>query len=229
MLGRVSGERIRHELYLILREREPERVLCRLDELDVLSQIHPEFACGEGTQAQFGKLRHAIASGEWDVPFEENGLPTPGLYLALMTYGLSRPDLEAVANRLKIYRHDLTLLNQVLELRERETDLDRPDLSNQEIDAMLRNLSTAAVLIVWLRTSSDRVRERLSHYETKLRHIQPVVDGEYLKSLGLKPSPLFSKLLWAVRSARLDGEIETVEEEKDLIAHLLAERDRASP
>jgi tRNA nucleotidyltransferase (CCA-adding enzyme) len=229
MLGRVSGERIRHELYLILREREPERVLCRLDELDVLSQIHPQFACGEGTQAQFGRLRQAIASGEWDVQFEENGLPTPGLYLALMTYDLSRPDLEAVANRLKIYRHDLTLLNQVLELREREADLDRRDLSNQEIDAMLRNLSTAAVLILWLRTTSDRVRERLWHYETKLRHIQPVVDGEYLKSLGLKPSPLFSKLLRAVRSARLDGEIQTVEEEKGLIAHLLAERDKASP
>jgi tRNA nucleotidyltransferase (CCA-adding enzyme) len=49
------------------------------------------------------------------------------------------------------------------------------------------------------------------------------VDGVYLKSLGLRPSPLFSKLLDAVRDARLDGQIDTVEEEKALIARLLEE------
>ena len=70
------------------------------------------------------------------------------------------------------------------------------------------------------------MRERVWHYETELRHVQPMVDGDYLKSLGLKPSPLFSKLLHAVRDALLDGEIHTVEEEKALIARLLAERGR---
>ncbi|NLF14107.1 MAG: hypothetical protein GX597_20180, partial [Anaerolineaceae bacterium] len=43
--------------------------------------------------------------------------------------------------------------------------------------------------------------------------------------LGLRPSPLFRRLLDAVRNARLDGEIETVEEEKELVARLLAERE----
>ena len=50
--------------------------------------------------------------------------------------------------------------------------------------------------------------------------------ASYLKALGLKPSPLFSRLLHAVRDARLDGEIETVEEEKALIARLLAEQEK---
>jgi tRNA nucleotidyltransferase (CCA-adding enzyme) len=80
-------------------------------------------------------------------------------------------------------------------------------------------------MILWLCTTSNLVRERLWYDETELRHVQPEVDGEYLKGLGLKPSPLFSRLLHAVRDARLDGEIETVEEEKALIARLLAERE----
>ena len=58
----------------------------------------------------------------------------------------------------------------------------------------------------------------------ELRHIQPEVDGEYLKGLGLRPSPLFSKLLNAVRDARLDGRVQTVEEERALVDRLLAER-----
>ena len=121
----------------------------------------------------------------------------------------------------------LFVFNRTNNLREREADLDRSDLRNREIDALLRYSSTPALLILWLRSDSVRVRERLWRYEKELRHIQPTVDGEYLKSLGLKPSRLFSKLLYAVRDAKLDGEIYTEVEEKALIVQLLEEREEA--
>jgi tRNA nucleotidyltransferase (CCA-adding enzyme) len=223
MLSRVSGERIRHELYLILREQEPERVLCRLDGLNVLIQIHPGLICLEGIWERFVALRQVVAAGQWNVPPAENGRPAPALYLSLLTYHLSRAELDALAARLKIFRTDLNLLHQVLDLQELEAELDRPDLTNHELYALLRYSSSPALMIHWLYTGSERVRERLWRYETELRHVQPVVDGEYLMSLGLKPSPLFSRLLNTVRDARLDGEICTVEEEEALIARLLAE------
>jgi tRNA nucleotidyltransferase (CCA-adding enzyme) len=222
MLARVSGERIRHELYLILREREPERVLCRLDGLQVLVQIHPRLACRDRTCERFSTLRQAVATGGWDVRGEENGRPTPGLYLALLTLDLPRSDLEALAARLKIYRDDLALLRQVAELREREQALDEPDLSNREIHALLHHSSSPALLVMWLSTASAWARQRLWLYEIELRHIQPMVDGDYLKGLGLRPSPLFKKLLNAVRDARLDGEIHTLAEEQALVARMLA-------
>ena len=221
MLARVSGERIRHELYLILREREPERALCRLDELGVLRQIHPRLACTPATRERFARLRAILTSGVWNVPLAGSGQPEPGLYLALFTYPLSRADAEGLAGRLKIFRDDLALLRQVLDLRGREADLVQPDLANREIDARLRYASTPALLILWLCTDSTLVRERVWYYETVLRHIQPAVDGEYLKRLGLKPSPLFSRLLRAVRGALLDGEIETAEQQEALVARLL--------
>jgi tRNA nucleotidyltransferase (CCA-adding enzyme) len=142
----------------------------------------------------------------------------------LFTYHLARPELEALADRLKIFRTDLTLLRQVLDLRDREADLDRQELTNRKLYALLRYSSSSARMIHWLCTRSGRVRKRLWHYETDLRHVEPVVDGEYLKGLGLKPSPLFRKLLHAVRDARLDGEISTIEEEKALIARMLEQR-----
>jgi tRNA nucleotidyltransferase (CCA-adding enzyme) len=225
MLSRVSGERIRHELYLILYEWQPERVFCRLDNLGALTHIHPRLACLEETWELFPGLRETIASGRWDIPAEEDGRPPPGLYLALLTYGLPRRELETLINRLKIFRDDLSLLHQVLDLREREPELNQPVLSNREIYALLRYTSTSALMIHWLCTESERVRQRLWQYEQELRHVQPVVDGTYLKSLGLRPSPLFSKLLHAVRDARLDGVIHTEEEEKAMITHLLQDEE----
>jgi tRNA nucleotidyltransferase (CCA-adding enzyme) len=59
--------------------------------------------------------------------------------------------------------------------------------------------------------------------------VQPVVDGEYLMGLGLQPSPLFSKLLRALRDARLDGEIHTAEEEKALVARMLESESDSEP
>jgi tRNA nucleotidyltransferase (CCA-adding enzyme) len=227
MLTRVTGERIRHELYLILREREPERALCRLDGLNVLAQIHPRLGCVQAICEWFDPLRQLILSGEWGVQPEENGQPAPGLYLALLTYPMSRSELEALSDHLKIFRGDLTLLRQFVNLREHESQLAQKELSNRRLYALMRYTSTSARMIHWLCTSSERVRARLWLYETELRHVQPVVNGEYLMSLGLKPSPLFSKLLNAVRDARLDGEVQTLEEEQALVARLLDERGEA--
>ncbi len=225
MLGRVTGERVRHELLLILEEPQPERALLRLDELGVLAQIHPRLASDEETARLFVRLREEVATGRWDVPASDAGLPAPILYLALLVCRWSREDLEALAACLKPLRQDVALLRQVTELHQLGPRLDEPRLRNRDIDALLRFSSSAARLVAWLCTGSERVRARLWLYETNLRHVQPTVDGEYLKSLGLRPSPLFRRLLTAVRDARLDGEIETVEEEKALVARLLAQRE----
>jgi hypothetical protein len=131
--------------------------------------------------------------------------------------------MEALADHLKIFRHDLSLLRHILDLREREPKLDQPGLSNREIYALLRYSTTPARMIHWLCTDSERVRARVWYYETELRHVEPAVDGGYLMDLGLKPSPLFSRLLNAVRDARLDGVVRTVEEEKATIDRLLEE------
>ncbi len=227
MLSRVTGERIRHELYLILSEQEPERVLCRLDGLHALSRLHGRLTCGEETWERFGQLRTALAECVWDVQLEEDGRPSAGLYLALFCYSLPRAEMEAFADYLKIFRGDLVLLRHVADLKEAEAELNQPHLANREIYALLRHSSSASRLILWLCTWSDRVRARLRVYETELRHVRLVVDGTYLKSLGLRPSPLFGRLLNAVRDARLDGKIQTVEEERALIAHLLKKGDRA--
>ena len=41
MLATISGDRIRHEIELILKEKLPEKALRRADELGVLSRLHP--------------------------------------------------------------------------------------------------------------------------------------------------------------------------------------------
>ena len=61
LLDRVSAERVRHELELILAEAEPERALCRLDEMLVLARMHPQLRCDAWFRAKAPELRAALA------------------------------------------------------------------------------------------------------------------------------------------------------------------------
>jgi len=124
---------------------------------------------------------------------------------------------------LRIVRHDADLLRETIQLRAAATRLAQQTYKPSELDSLLHTYSGPAILVVWVASDSSLVRQQLARYYHELRGIQPQVDGYYLKSLGLKPGPVYGRILNAVRAACLDGAVETRAEEEALVARLLAE------
>lgn len=241
LLDRVSSERIRHELDFILQEEKPEKALARLTELNVLTRIHPGLRCDRWVVDRFRRLRESLT--EWPQvtqptpSLDQNGEETNGLreivepsppadrallYLALLTFRLIPGELETLIERLRITRDDATLLREVARLRTVATRLAQQVHKPSELDGLLHAYSAPAIFIVWVTNDSPLVREQLVRYYRELRHVQPQVDGYYLKNLGLKPGPNFGRILDAVRAAKLDGEVATRAEEEALVARLVA-------
>ncbi len=223
LLARVTGERIRHELYLILREEAPERALARLQALGVLAHIHPALAAlarDDGVWRRFTALRAEVETGNWDVPVR---LPSPDLYLGLLAADLNRSQLEALAGRLHIFRADMDLLYQIQDLKEMAPALSIPegDLLPSQLARLLRRTTSEGRLVFCVCCSPELACQRVRLYERTLRHIRPTVDGNTLIDLGLPPGPRFGDILDAVRDALLDGEISTPEEERALVSRLL--------
>src|SRR4030042_4880691 len=77
MLGTVSGDRIRHELELILKENRPENALERAQALGLLQGVHPSLRADGWLRGKYGRAR-------WGSP------PSIALSLALLTYRLPR-------------------------------------------------------------------------------------------------------------------------------------------
>ncbi|MFQ5813159.1 MAG: CBS domain-containing protein, partial [Anaerolineae bacterium] len=219
LLDRTTGERIRHELHLILEEQMPEGALCRLDELGVLTQIHPTLKCDDWLRERFGRLRESLEAGSWKPAASDQQISI--LYLALMTYRLSAPDLESLVKRLKISSEDATLSRQVNRLLFSTSELVKTHRPSA-IYRLLEHYSGPAIFVLWIATDSEPVRERLELHHRTLRFVEPEIDGEYLKALGLKPSPLFGRILSALRDARLDGKVSNLEEEEAFVEKLLA-------
>ena len=92
MLDTISGDRIRHELELVLKEELPEKVLRRADELGVLAKLHPSLK-GDGWLAEkFAQAR------ELSLPDS----PPVALYLSLLAYRLTADEIEQLISYLKI-------------------------------------------------------------------------------------------------------------------------------
>jgi hypothetical protein len=58
-------------------------------------------------------------------------------------------------------------------------------------------------------------------YATHWQHIHPKTTGDDLKERGLAPGPAFQRILHALRSAWLDGEVTSTEAEMTLLEKLM--------
>ncbi|MCD6289575.1 MAG: CCA tRNA nucleotidyltransferase [Anaerolineae bacterium] len=216
LLERVSGERIRHELFLILQEDEPERALARLAELNALSHIHPALRYDTWIGERFRALREELN--------ERGGTPEPieQLYFGLWLYRLDAEEQTAVMDRLRLPAGMRVLVQQARELRERESSLARNSLRPSQIYRLFHTAGPGARLVFFVATDSWSVRRRVELFERQLAHVTTELNGHDLRRMGLKPGPIYRRILDAVLDARLDGRVRTREEEEELARELIA-------
>jgi tRNA nucleotidyltransferase (CCA-adding enzyme) len=66
-------------------------------------------------------------------------------------------------------------------------------------------------------------RRFIEFYLDSLQAVRPYLGGSDLKRMGLKPGPLYKKILTVLRAAVLDGTAKTPEEERRFVQSYLQE------
>jgi tRNA nucleotidyltransferase (CCA-adding enzyme) len=209
MLDTISGDRIRHELELIFKEKQPELVIKRLGELGVLPRISP-FLKGDGWIAEkFGKARRL-----------KKATQLPSLYFCLLIYSFREKDIEQFLARLNISARLSRAMRDTLRLKTSLPLLDKPSLKPSEIYYLLREYEPVAIQANALASESPTIRRYLQLFLTKLRYVKASLNGEELKRLGISPGPEMGKVLQILHKAKLDGEVHTKADEKKLALSL---------
>ena len=96
----------------------------------------------------------------------------------------------------------------------------RPPLRPAETYHLLKGLSDEALLLLLAKTKSESIKRQISAYLTTYQHSKPTLTGEDLKTMGLKPGPQFSKILVRLMDARLNGEVKSEREERELVKRM---------
>jgi len=227
LLDRMSAERVRHELELILAEAEPERALCRLQGLGVLSKLHGALYCDEWFAAKAAELRLALGQvrnrgGVTPPPMAIAGDAAPRLHLALLTYRLPVGTVAEVMERLHMRRPYRERALEVAQLAPRLERLSGNEVSPSQIALALDESSAEARLVLRVASDDWLVRQRLDLYQRRLRNIRTTIDGDDLLRLGIPQGRIYREILERVRVARLDNAIRTREEEEALALRLWA-------
>ena len=215
MLDTISGDRIRHELELILKEKQPELVIKRLAELEVLPRISP-FLKGDGWIAdKFDKARCLKKPSQ-----------LPSLYFCLLIYSFSERSIEQFLVRLNIPAKLSRAIHDTLRLKTSLHLLDKPSLKPSEIHYLLREYEPVAIQANAIASEPSMAQRHLQLFLTKLRYVRTALDGEELKRLGVSPGPEMGKVLQILHKAQLDGEVSTKADEKKLARSLALKLER---
>ncbi|MBC8274137.1 MAG: CCA tRNA nucleotidyltransferase [Chloroflexi bacterium] len=206
MLDTISGDRIRHELDLILKEDQPERVFRRADELGVLSKLHPSLKGDGWLSERFGQARRLC----------KRTSPLP-LYLCLLIYNLADQENEQFLSLLNFPKRLAQAMRHTLQLKAQLHSLANPHLKPSDIYQSLHGYTPHAIQANALASESPIVSRHLQLYLAKLRYVKPQLNGEDLKRMGIPSGPQLGKILEALHEARLNGEVKTREEEEKLV------------
>ena len=212
MLDTISGDRIRHELELILKEKYPEKVLRRAEELNVLHRLHPALK-GNGWLAEKFKQARQLSYPN---------LPPVGLYLALVAFPLTNQESEHLISRLRLPKSLAQTLRDTISIKTKLKSLANPELSSSSVYHLLSSYSPTAIIANSLACDSPVARQNLNYFLNRLRYVKPSLNGDDLVRMGIAPGPQIKEILHLLHEARLDGTVTTKQGEENLVKGWLA-------
>ncbi|MFU8827727.1 MAG: CCA tRNA nucleotidyltransferase, partial [Brevefilum sp.] len=228
LLKKLTGARIRHEIVLILAEPKAPEMLSRLDELGILHAIHPALPWDDEIQAQLHQLDQLEIDPIWALPERFDSLSHRQLLGFLIWLGhLPQATLRSIASRLRCKSELVDLLSATSKILHCLPDLAGapPSRVVRELEKYPRTAQFAAHLI----TPDKDMRTLLHQFVKQWSVVSPTISGEDLRTMGLKPSPAYGRILSTLRDAWLDGAVRSPEAEAALLEDLLAEEDINHP
>lgn len=215
-LQKLSGERIRQELIQILEEDRPGRVIQRMQELGILEVIHPRMRLDRGKEEKLDRLIDVFA--RFEILFHKK-IKKWLIRFLLLLEDLNESELKEFCQRYRFNKEEReSILKGKNKAKELEEKLERSEfLKPSSIYYLLQPLSQEILLFTVARAKEKGIEKRIFDYLSKLKNIKIEVNGNDLRQMGYKPSPRFTQILEEIKKAKLDGEMETKEEELDYI------------
>jgi tRNA nucleotidyltransferase (CCA-adding enzyme) len=222
LLKKLTGARIRHEINLILAEPNAPAMLARLAELEILKAIHPALPWDNTLRDNLASLNVEEIEPLWGLPAPVDSLHLKQTLSTLVWLGhLPESTLKAIASRLRLKGHLKHLLLATSKLNHA-----LPELENALPSDIVHEVEKAprmAVYAAYWVNQEEKLRSLLRSYVSKWASIEPKTTGDDLREMGLPPSPTYGRILQTLRDARIDGEIQSDQDEKAMLEKLVSE------
>ncbi|MBF0100754.1 MAG: CBS domain-containing protein [Desulfobacterales bacterium] len=216
-LKRLSGNRVFTELRLILEEENPVPILTRLFDYDLLKNVHPSLVPEKRMIQTFESIRKVLTWHDllfWEEPYEKWLV-----YFMALIRNCNTQTTKEICDRLRLPPRYLNILGKS-RIKSQATlcwlEKFFP-VKNNELYERLNGFKSEHILYMMASSRWIKVKRAISLFYTKLRYYTVSIKGEDIKSMGIKPGPVFRELLQAVLAAKLNDEIKHPDQELELL------------
>jgi len=220
LVHRLSGPRLRNEVMRLLSEQAPIRTIRRMAEFDLLRFLHTGLAWTARLAGLLSDLGKSLAW--WTKQYPRRSLDRALVYFIGLMDELSASATGAVVKRLAMPGKEtrkVRLVKKHLEPALRFLVRHRSPRPSETYRALADLPDEGLVLLVAKARSKDIVRLVSAHVTTQ-QQVRPSLNGVDLKAMGLKPGPIYKKILDRLLEARLNGEVKTKADERELAKKL---------
>ncbi len=219
LFNRLSGSRVYLELVLMLKEREPLKMVKRMQELSLLKFIHPKIIYSDSMKELFLNIGETIS---WHhllfIGSEAEGW---FIYLMGLLDYLKDEDVLDAFRRLSISEHYknklLTSRTQIKEAYQELFSSGTNTFKSSLIYDVLHPLPLEALLFMMAKVPQERIKKAISLYLTKLRTVKIDITGDDIVGMGIERGPQIGSILKAIRDAKLDGLIKDKKDEIEFV------------
>lgn len=210
----LSKTRISNELHKLFTEERPLVGLQRLFELEFWSTMIEDLS-GEATIMNHGrKLNETLEHCEEFITQKDQQW---FFYMMLPFYQQKR--WVELVSEYALNRKEIKLAEEIDHLRQLWPTLTVKGLSN--LHPHLKKISNEAILFFASHPDLEDDYNTIIEYVQARKSIPQLVSGEDLKSLGVKPGPIYSNLILEIEQAYLDKKIENKEDALQLVEQKL--------
>jgi len=220
LVRRLSSPRLRNEVMRMVSEQTPTLAIRRMAEFDLLRFLHADLALTSHLAGLLVDLGKSVAW--WTKRFPRRPLDRALVCFMGLLDGLSASATDSVAKRLALpgeQANKLRLAKKHVAPALRSLARHRSPKPSETYRA-LANLPNEGLVLLIAKARSTGIAHLVSAYVATQQHVTPSLNGTDLKALGLKPGPIYKKILDRLLEARLNGEVKTKADERKLVKKL---------
>jgi tRNA nucleotidyltransferase (CCA-adding enzyme) len=211
---KIAKPRLRDEIILMLKEKEPYAMIRRLDSFKALKVIHPYLRLHRDLPGMFKAVDDSC---RW---YQENS-PRKRLiekwliYLMALFDDVSYDGTLYFCNKFELKRGERLRVMSYRHAGHRALKIlnSKRKILPSRIYHMLEPLSHEVTLLLMAKSHSDIGRGRIMEFFHKYNGIRPSARGDDIKALGVKAGPHFAKIMEKILEKKLDGALKSRDEE----------------
>lgn len=225
LFQKLSGNRLFHELQLIMEEKEVLACFRRMDGFNILQALHPLLKMSEHMESVLEEVERVL--NWYRLLYLEPRAQAWKVYFLGMATGLDSTQFQILLRRLNFTKKDELHFQQLRQaVAEAVRQLHEWQGQNgkmSELYFILQPLPLECVLYLMARSRKEEMRRYISLFLTQLKNQKLTVSGMDLKSMGLVPGPKYANVLRSVHAAMIDGHAQDHKSQLALARRLVAE------